>query len=58
MILIELFAHVGGVLSFYMDQQAGESRWSTARLRKRFDLRGNAVPVPPPAYGFDSELAF
>lgn len=33
-ILIELFAHVGGVLSFYMDQQAGESRWSTAQLRK------------------------
>ena len=27
-------------------------------LDRRFDLRGNAVPVPPPAYGFDSELAF
>ena len=33
-ILIELFAHVGGISTFYMDQQAGESRWSTAQLRK------------------------
>lgn len=33
-VLLELFAHVGGVLTFYMDQQAGESRWSTAQLRK------------------------
>jgi hypothetical protein len=33
-ILLELFAHVGGITTFYMDQQAGESRWSTAQLRK------------------------
>lgn len=32
--LLELFAHVGGIITFYMDQQAGESRWSTAQLRK------------------------
>lgn len=33
-VLVELFAHVGGVITFYMDQQAGESRWTTAQLRK------------------------
>lgn len=32
--LIELYAHVGGIITFYMDQQAGESRWTTAQLRR------------------------
>lgn len=32
-ILLELFAHVGGLATFYLDNQAGESRWSTAQLR-------------------------
>lgn len=31
---IELYAHVGDVLGFYLDAQAGETRWSTAQLRK------------------------
>jgi len=33
-ILVELFAHVGDVLTFYQDNQANESRWTTARLRE------------------------
>lgn len=31
--LVELFAYVGDVLLYYQDNQAGESRWSTAILR-------------------------
>ena len=31
---IELYAHVCDVLAFYLDAQAGETRWSTAQLRK------------------------
>lgn len=33
-LLVELFAYVLDVLSFYQDNQAQESRWSTARLRR------------------------
>jgi len=33
-VLVELYAHVGGVLTFYQDAQAGESRWTTAQLRR------------------------
>jgi hypothetical protein len=33
-ILVELFAWVGDVIGFYQDNQANESRWSTARLRR------------------------
>ncbi len=33
-ILIELFAHVGDVLTFYQDNQASDSRWTTARQRE------------------------
>lgn len=32
-ILLELFAHIGDVLGYYQDNQADESKWSTARLR-------------------------
>ena len=31
---IEMFSHVGDVLGFYLDAQAGETRWSTAQLKK------------------------
>lgn len=33
-LLVELFAHVGDVLTFYQDNQAGESRITTATQRK------------------------
>jgi hypothetical protein len=33
-ILVELFAFCGDVISFYQDNQANESRWTTARLRR------------------------
>lgn len=33
-LLLELFAHVGDVLGFYQDNQAQDSRWSTARQRR------------------------
>lgn len=33
-ILVELYAHVGDALFFYQDNQAGESRITTARLRR------------------------
>ena len=33
-ILVELFAHVGDVILFYQDNQAGESRITTAQLRR------------------------
>jgi hypothetical protein len=33
-LLVELFCYVGDVLGFYQDNQAGESRWSTAQLRR------------------------
>lgn len=33
-ILVELFAWVGDVLTFYQDNQAQESRWSSALLRR------------------------
>ncbi len=31
---IEMFSHVGDVLGFYLDAQAGETRWSTAQQKK------------------------
>lgn len=33
-LLVEMFAFVGDVLTFYQDNQALESRWSTAQLRR------------------------
>lgn len=33
-LLVELFAFVGDVLTFYQDNQAKESRWSAAQLRR------------------------
>lgn len=33
-LLVEMFAFVGDVLLFYQDNQAMESRWTTARLRR------------------------
>lgn len=33
-LLVELFAYVGDVIGFYQDNQANESRWTTATLRR------------------------
>lgn len=46
-ILVELYAFVGDVLTFYQDNQAGESRIATARLRKNLIALAKLVNYEP-----------
>ncbi len=52
---IEMYAHVFDILGYYLDAQAGETRWSTAQLRRNVlslvklinPFAGDAVLVAP-----------
>lgn len=47
-ILVELFAFVGDVLGFYQDNQAQESRWTSARLRRSLLSMAKLIGYIPP----------
>ena len=47
-LLVEMTAFVGDVLMFYQDNQAQESRWSTAQLRRSLLSLLKLVPYIPP----------
>lgn len=46
-LLVEMFAYVGDVLLFYQDNQARESRWSTALLRRSIISAAKLVGYQP-----------
>jgi hypothetical protein len=47
-ILVELFAFCGDVLGFYQDNQAQESRWTSARLRRSLFAMTKLIGYVPP----------
>lgn len=46
-LLIELFCHVGDTLSFYQDNQAQDSRWTTARQRQNILAMAKLINFVP-----------
>lgn len=46
-IILELFAFVGDVLLYYQDSQAGESRWTTAQLRRSLIALAKLIDFEP-----------
>jgi hypothetical protein len=50
-ILVELYAFVGDVLTFYQDNQAGESRIDTARQRKNLIALAKLINYEPRSAG-------
>lgn len=47
-LLVELFAFVGDVIGFYQDNQANESRWTSARLRRSLLAMIKLIGYVPP----------
>lgn len=46
-LLVEMFAFCGDVLGFYQDNQANESRWTTARLRRSMIAMAKMITYVP-----------
>jgi hypothetical protein len=56
-LLVEMFAFVGDVIGFYQDNQAKESRWTSARLRRSLLSLVKLIGyVPPGAVAATADL--